>query len=303
VSAIAVSPDGLRLASTHGDGSLRIVRLDRDQTELERTFAGGVLKDVAFSPDGGSLVVQPTSGPPSIVELTPPWSTHTLPNGQPARRVAWSAAGILTSTYGGGLTAWSTAVDTAPRRLAANNDFRDVLPWRETGRTLAFTGDLHAFDLDLSQQGDSALRPAPAYDGFVSVAASARFVGTKGTHITTIDHDGARATFALDGYQPITVAISPDGRWIATGTVEGSVFVFDADDARRVAVLRGHTRQTVSLAFSPDGSALFSGSWDHTVRRWSIWPLTTSPESARAAVVQSWGRSADDIIAQASDTR
>jgi WD40 repeat protein len=50
-----------------------------------------------------------------------------------------------------------------------------------------------------------------------------------------------------------------------------------------IAVLRGHTSYVWSLAFSPDGTTLVSGSGDNTVRLWDTRPLARRHQAWREA--------------------
>src|SRR5439155_15467766 len=67
-----------------------------------------------------------------------------------------------------------------------------------------------------------------------------------------------------------SVALSQDGKWLAAGTANGEVRVWDANNAEAVLVLSGHTEWVRSVAFSPDGKCIASGSEDKTIRIWDI---------------------------------
>jgi WD40 repeat protein/serine/threonine protein kinase len=67
------------------------------------------------------------------------------------------------------------------------------------------------------------------------------------------------------------VAISPDGKWWATGGVQGKVCIWDGGRSQALQrAWRAHTDMVQALAFSPDGRTLASGSLDGTVKLWDV---------------------------------
>ena len=88
----------------------------------------------------------------------------------------------------------------------------------------------------------------------------------------------ALARSALDAGVPETalihpelaasVAYSPDGTHLATGSADGAVRVWRTDGAGEPLVLRGHEGLVTSVAYSPDGTRIASGSKDPPVRVW-----------------------------------
>jgi WD40 repeat protein len=62
------------------------------------------------------------------------------------------------------------------------------------------------------------------------------------------------------------VAISPDGRLLATGAGDGAVRLFRLPGGEPAGVLRGHDGFVWSVRFSPDGDSLAVALFDGTVR-------------------------------------
>ena len=66
-----------------------------------------------------------------------------------------------------------------------------------------------------------------------------------------------------------SVAFSPDGRRIVSGSTDNTLRLWDANTGKAIgAPLQGHGGLVNSVAFSPDGRRIVSGSTDNTLRLW-----------------------------------
>ncbi len=67
-----------------------------------------------------------------------------------------------------------------------------------------------------------------------------------------------------------SVAFSPDGKQIVSGSNDNTVIIWDAITGKLLRTLKGHTEQVKTVAYSPDGKYLASGSHDKTIRIWQV---------------------------------
>ncbi|KAF2187192.1 WD40 repeat-like protein, partial [Zopfia rhizophila CBS 207.26] len=61
---------------------------------------------------------------------------------------------------------------------------------------------------------------------------------------------------------------SPDGKILASASVDSTVQLWDADTGAVLQTLEGHSSRANAVAFLPDGKVLASASGDSTVKLW-----------------------------------
>lgn len=66
------------------------------------------------------------------------------------------------------------------------------------------------------------------------------------------------------------VIVSPDNRWVASGSFDNTVKIWEVETGRELRALNGHHGTVRALACSPDGRRLASGGNDKTVRIWEV---------------------------------
>ena len=75
------------------------------------------------------------------------------------------------------------------------------------------------------------------------------------------------------------LAVDPSGEVVCAASHDSfDVHVWSVQTGQLLDQLAGHEGPIASLAFAPSGSALVSGSWDHTVRVWNVFGRTQTSE-------------------------
>ena len=76
-----------------------------------------------------------------------------------------------------------------------------------------------------------------------------------------------------------SVAVDPSGEIVCAGSLDSfDIHIWSVQTGQLLDQLSGHEGPVASLAFAPSADIIASGSWDHTVRIWSIFARTQTSE-------------------------
>lgn len=282
VRALALSPSGASLASTWGDGMLRVVDLASGKVRWSAPLGTGRTDSLAFSPDGKVLAAlgAPTSdrAPPDDVRprriliwdaSTGAGVTH-LDSSDLTGGLAWSRDGKVLAAGGGQqILRWSMPgwKPLPPLSTWCSDDglkacVVDRVAWSPDGRTLlagAFRMGVVRWDV-ANDERQRVRRTAAMVNASPGDGGLLDFLD-----LTAAQPAAARVT----RWRITSAAFQPGSQAVAVGRKDRTVALLDGKGEQALGVLRGHADEVNTVVWTPDGRALLSGSEDGDIRFWS----------------------------------
>ena len=304
IYSVAFSPDGLTLASGSRDNTIRLWEVATGQ--LKATLEGHTdwVRSVVFSPDGQTLASgsedatirlwdAATGAHKTTLEGHTDWVRSVVfsPDGQTlasgsedATIRLWDAAtgAHKTTLEGHRGDIYSVAFSPDGLTLASGSRDNTIRLWEVATGQLKATLEGHRSDVN-----SVAFSP----DGLTLASSGSRDETIRLWEVAT-----GQLKATLEGHRSDvnSVAFSPDGLTLASGSRDATIRLWDTVTGvgksrnlsehglfRRgewkvvrdagASVLRGHSYTAVySVAFSPDGLTLASGSEDNTIHLWEL---------------------------------
>lgn len=280
ITSIALSPSDRLMATASGDGKVRLCDLGTRQIQvLEQANSDVIITTVTFSPDGKRLAA----------------GGFTRTNRTEGTLSLWQIASRSAPK--------STAVTIQGRnKLSGQFAIKAIAFSPEDGRVMAIGTEegLKLFDSVTDDKvGNLTIKERPitipTVDKNVSVNSVAfspikknlLAIGGGDSKLRLWDYSSNELIeFEVHSKEISSVTFSKKGERLATGSHDGSIKLWDTsiaglalikdlakiepDNLQLKPTLRGHAGHVKSVAFSPDGNTLVTGSNDGTAKLWDV---------------------------------
>ncbi len=217
-------------------------------------------------------------------ELTPAEKLTALPAGHtPAAALALSADGkLLASGSGNRVIVRDVTAKDFPvvATIEGRQDVVQSLAWNADGSLLAAGGYRTVLVWKSSDWKAAHTLTAPLegrVTGLAFLADKQTLILADGAagiqgllHRWKLGEPKPQKTVEAHADNIVSLALSHDGKQVATGSADNLARVWDVQTLAEVAMIEGHVGHVTTLAFTPDGKWLATGSADKELKVWDL---------------------------------
>lgn len=279
VMALAISPEGRRLATGGRDHSVKLWRLF--DCREERVLAGhtNVITSVAFSPDG---LILASASDDRTVKI---WNAETGQlrgqlTGYPGHvtNVAFAPGGKVVCTAGsdGIVRFWNLETYEQQSTLKGHTLEVNVVRFSPDGKLLASCADDETVRIwDVAAQTEVAtLRGHVGHVSCIAFSPDGNLLASCGrdqrVKLWNVSDKREKVSFNAHAARINSSAFSPDGVMLVTASDDKTVKFWRVDDQREVHTLRGHLGSVYDAAISPDGASMATCGENGSVKLWGL---------------------------------
>ncbi|MBV8995065.1 MAG: WD40 repeat domain-containing protein, partial [Pseudonocardiales bacterium] len=283
-----VAPDGSRLASADDTGEVRV--WDPATGSLHHILTGHPhrVTALALAPDGSWLASGDTSARPwrmpadslgqvHIWDLATGATRHILTGHigmVSALLVAPDGSWLVSVNVRGQVHIWNPTTGTLLRRFTGHTLRLSAVAMAPDGSWLASAGQgmqIEAHDpatattpILVQRKTLQSLADGPDWPGSINSANYRHQILIRDVDTGTVRH----TLISRTGWVR-TLAVAPDGSWLASADNGGLIQIWDMDTGTIRHILTGHTGSVRALVVAPNGSWLASAGNDGQIRIWN----------------------------------
>jgi len=300
IRSVAFSPDSQLIASGSLDGSVILWSAGRIIHTFSWKTAG--INAIAFSPDGAKLSVGRNDSIAEVWDISTKRKMLNLEGHKSGiTSIAFTSDGNMIVTGSADKTAivWNALTGRILHILSGHSAEVSSLSISPNGRTLATAGlDNRIVLWDISS--GTQLRILKGHVGTVRAVAfspdgKALASGSKDSTLKIWDLTRKQEPLVLISQlknrtvrkdysnhpsigsevrgsiaNAAGMAFSPDGKFLATSSMDGTAKLWEISSGNELHTLKGHSGPIRSIALSHDGERLVTGSFDHTAKLWDL---------------------------------
>ena len=296
VNSIAISPDGKYIVSGGSDNTIKIWNIKTG--ESLKTLAGhsNSLYSIVITPDGKYIVSRSKYNTIKIWDFKTGKCLNTLEGLNLITIISSDGKYIVSGSWDNTVKIWDIKTGMCLNILEGLSSSISSVSISSNGKYIVCTDVnknfnspsktekiIKIFDFETGKCLKTLERLSSSVS-LVSISSNRKYIvcteviknldSSSGTEeiIKIFDFETEKCLKILKGHEDSinSVAISPDGKYIVSGSDDETIKIWDIKIEKRLNTLKGHNDYVESVVISTDGNYIVSGSWDNTVKIWDF---------------------------------